>query len=315
MLRPNPDEKLKQDSINLNSTLSSPKTIKEVPTKNCIDNLCQDPSIIKNTYHVDFNAKNLDKVGWVKVNRMPAVEEHMTSKLYVDNAIHEIIGYVNNLQEINRNRRDLSSVFDDQDNEFDNNNINNLDSITTNRDPNLDNELSSKNYVVDSLGEGTLLRLNQTLENYLKVSAGKDTYSLTKYNKIQVIYTTESKCPIIGSDLVQKWNIRCNKKNNQSRITDFIKSTKTYSRTGSSGATSLPPIGNSFIYIETNSNEHGHDRVFVSWKKTDIIQKSNITFYYIRFSILNKNSEKSISRFRISLLLEDNSWSTRYNIP
>ena len=33
----------------------------------------------------------------------------------------------------------------------------------------------------------------------------------------------------------------------------------------SSGATSLPPIGNSFMYIETSSNNHRHERVFVSW--------------------------------------------------
>ena len=41
--------------------------------------------------------------------------------------------------------------------------------------------------------------------------------------------------PNIGSDLSQKWNIICNNKNNQSRITDFIKSTKTNSPTGCFG--------------------------------------------------------------------------------
>ena len=42
--------------------------------------------------------------------------------------------------------------------------------------------------------------------------------------------------PNIGSDLLQKWNIKCNNKNNQSRITDFIKSTKTNTPTGYLGA-------------------------------------------------------------------------------
>ena len=41
--------------------------------------------------------------------------------------------------------------------------------------------------------------------------------------------------PNIGSDLSQKWNIICNNKNNQSRITDFIKSTITNSPTGCFG--------------------------------------------------------------------------------
>ena len=119
----------------------------------------------------------------------------------------------------------------------------------------------------------------------------------------------------IGSDILQKWNIKCNNKNNQARISDFLKSTKTNSPTGYSGAESLPPLGNSFMYIETSSNNHGHERVFVSWERTDIIQISNITFYYNRFSILTNNSKKSMGGFRIQLLLEDNTWTTRYNIP
>ena len=66
--------------------------------------------------------------------------------------------------------------------------------------------------------------------------------------------------------------------------------------------------------IETSSNNHGNN-VFVSSERTDNIQVSNITFYYNRFSILTNDSLKSMGRFRILLLLEDNTWSTRYNIP
>ena len=102
-------------------------------------------------------------------------------------------------------------------------------------------------------------------------------------------------------------------KKNNGKIQNFIKSTETNSPTGYSGATSSPPIGNSFMYIETSSDNHGNN-VFVSWGRTDIIQISNITFYYNRFSILTNDSLKSMGRFRIHLLLEDNTWSTRYNI-
>ena len=139
LLRLDPDEKLTQDSIILNSTLTSLKTIIELPTKIYVDNKFNDPSIIKNTDHVDFNVKNLDNVRWIKVNNMPAVEEHLTLKLYVDNAIHQIIGHIDSSHEINRNRRDLSSVFNDQDNEFDNNKLTKLDSVTVNRNPTSDN--------------------------------------------------------------------------------------------------------------------------------------------------------------------------------
>ena len=65
----------------------------------------------------------------------------------------------------------------------------------------------------------------------------------------------------------------------------------------------------------TNSNNHGHERVFVSFDRTDIIQITNITFYYNRFSILTNDSLKSTSRFRLRLSLEDNTWSRKYNIP
>ena len=68
------------------------------------------------------------------------------------------------------------------------------------------------------------------------------------------------------------------------------------------------------MYIDTTSNNHGNN-VFVSFERTDIIQISNITFSYNRFSILTNDSLKSMGRFRIQLLLEDNTWSTRYNIP
>ena len=68
------------------------------------------------------------------------------------------------------------------------------------------------------------------------------------------------------------------------------------------------------MYIETSFNNHG-EKVFVSFERTDVIQISFITFYYNRFSFLTNDSLKSMGRFRIQLILEDNTWSTRYNIP
>ena len=119
LLRLDPDEKLKldeQDSIILNSTLTSPKTIIELPTKS----------------------------------------------------------YVDSLHERSRNRRDLSLVFNDQDNEFDKNKLTNLDSVSVNRKPSSDNELASKKYVDELLDSGNFLKLNQTLQIYIEVSVGND---------------------------------------------------------------------------------------------------------------------------------------------
>ena len=119
----------------------------------------------------------------------------------------------------------------------------------------------------------------------------------------------------IGSVVLHYWKCISNNKNNNGKIINFIITTKTKSPKGSSGAVSLPPIGDSFMYIETSGDNHGHNRVFVSWEKIDIIQITNITFLYNRFSILTNNNLKAMGRFRIQLLLEDNTWSTRYNIP
>ena len=205
-------------------------------------------------------------------------------------------------------------VKNNKDNDFNDNKLLNLDSVVVNRNPTLDNELSNKKHVDNELNKNTIVRFNQTLSNYLKVTVGNDTYNLSKYNKKQLTDTTIIKYPNTGGYLLPGWRIFCNDKNNNGKIQDFIKSTKTNSPTGFSGAISLPPIGISFMYIETSSNNSGNDDVFVSWERIAIIQIINITFYYNKFSILTDDSKKSMDRFRIQLLLENNTWSTQYTI-
>ena len=78
-----------------------------------------------------------------------------------------------------------------------------------------------------------------------------------------------------------------------------MKSTITNSPTGHSGTTSLPPIGTSFMYFETSSNNHVSDNFFVSFERTDNIQITKKTFYYNILSILTNDSLKSRGRLRI----------------
>ena len=134
------------------------------------------------------------------------------------------------------------------------------------------------------MDKNTIVRINQTLQNYLKVSVGNNTYNLTKYDKTQLTHTTIMKAGNTGGYLVQQWNIKCNDKNNNGKISNFIKSTKTKSPTGDSGATSLSPIRDAFMYIETSESNNG-SKVFVSFERTDIIKITNVIFYYNRFSI------------------------------
>ena len=293
--------------------LPDPINIQHACTKNYADNLFNDPSIVKNDAHIDLNDRNITNCRFLSVNQLPQIDSHLTAKLYVDNAIDE-----------------SSIVRNNKDNDFNNYNLTNINSITLNTQAVNDDNVITKAYVdqfhqetersrrqvgIDFYNESsTILRFNQTLQNYLKVSVGNDIYNLTKYDKIQITDITEIKFPNIGSDLLQKWYIKCNNKNDVSKVGDFIKSTKTSSPTPDTGASTLPPIGTSYMYIETSSNNHG-DKVFVSWERTDIIQITNITFYYNRYSILSNDDLKNMGRFRIQLLLDDNTWSTQYTIP
>ena len=68
------------------------------------------------------------------------------------------------------------------------------------------------------------------------------------------------------------------------------------------------------MYLAISSNNNGHERVFVSFERTDIIQISKIIFYYKRFSFLKNEVKKSMGRFRIQLILEDKLRSTPHNI-
>ena len=280
-----------------NKNLPDPISIGEPVSKNYVDKSFTDPSILKNNQHIDLNDRNITNARFIQVNELPQIDSHLTAKLYVDIAIFDgvnelsLLGlhpdeklnlgeqdsiflnssltlpntlielptesYVNSSHETSRNRRDLSSVFNDQDNEFDNNKLINLDSVTVYRNPNQDNELSNKKYNDDSIGEGTLVRFNPTLQNYLKVSVGNDIYKLTKFDKIQLTDTTTMKAGNTGGYVLPYWKNVCNDNNNNGKITNFIKSTKTKSPNGDSGATSLPPIGTAFMYIETSSGIHG----------------------------------------------------------
>ena len=208
-------------------------------------------------------------------------------------------------------------VKNNQDNDFNDNKLTNINSITIKNNPTDDNHVSNKKYVDDSIAEGTLITFNQTLTNYLKVSVGSDIYHLTKYNKIQLTNQTILKYPNGGTSLLPLWRIVCNDRNKNGKINNFIKSSKSSSPTGDSGATNLPPIGGAFMCIETSGNNNNQNNsgsnVFVTLQRTDIIQITNISFYYNRFSS-SDDSLRAMGRFQIQLLLEDNIWTTQYTI-
>ena len=133
--------------------------------------------------------------------------------------------------------------------------------------PSTDKEVSNKKYVDDSIQEGSILRFDQTLQNDLKMSVGQDTFNLTRNDKIPITNTTIKKSPNSGGYLLQNWNINCNDKKRNGKIQTFVKSTKTNSSTGDSGAIQIPPICDSFMYKETSSINSGSDDVFLYFRE------------------------------------------------
>ena len=223
--------------------------------------------------------RNITSVRFIQVNQTPQIDSHLTAKLYVDNAIDESSLVRNNQdndfnnhkltninsinldkqaekdnevitkadvnqihQEKERSRLDVGLDFYDelhdlvknnQDNDLNDNKLTNLDSITVNRDPTSDNKLANKNIV---------LRFNQLLENYLKISVGNDIYNFTKYDKIQLIDVTEIRYPNSGYSLLPKWRTKNLNKNNGAKAGNFLESILTNSPTTHTVATILPPI-------------------------------------------------------------------------
>ena len=63
------------------TNLTDPPSIREACSKNYVDQIFRSD--------IDFNDVNLEKIKFVKVNYQPAVNEHLTPKIYVDNKIDE----------------------------------------------------------------------------------------------------------------------------------------------------------------------------------------------------------------------------------
>ena len=102
--------------------LPDPISIRDACSKNYVDNI--------NKNDIDFNDMKLQNRKFVKVNNQPAVNEHLTPKIYVHNAIDEI-----------------SLVRNNQNNDFNNHNLTNLKSITLNHQASNDNQVITKAYV------------------------------------------------------------------------------------------------------------------------------------------------------------------------
>ena len=96
---------------------------------------------------------------FIQVNQLPQIDSHLTAKLYVDNAIDE-----------------SSLVRNNQDNDFNNNNLTNINSITLNTQAVNDDEVNTKVFVDQFHQE------NEQSRRELGIDFYAESNDLLKYN-------------------------------------------------------------------------------------------------------------------------------------
>ena len=91
-LRTNYIEKNIEEDLDLvnqfeNKNLPCSQKNSDAVCESYVESGLNDPIVIRNTAHDDFNGKNLDNVRFVKVNSLSAVRVNLTTKTYVDEAV------------------------------------------------------------------------------------------------------------------------------------------------------------------------------------------------------------------------------------
>ena len=97
-----------------------------------VDQSIDETTSVINIKNNDFNNHASSGISQITLNSKPTDANHTVTKSYVDS-----------LSENERNRRDMSTVFNDADNEFDKNKLTDLGGITIDRNPLLDEEAAN----------------------------------------------------------------------------------------------------------------------------------------------------------------------------
>ena len=102
--------------------MSDPISIREAASNNYVDHKFKNDT--------DLNDVKLENIKFGKFNYQPAVKEHLTPKACVDNCLNE-----------------PSLVRNNEDNDFNNNKLTNINSITLNNQAVNDNQVITKAFV------------------------------------------------------------------------------------------------------------------------------------------------------------------------
>ena len=63
------------------TNLPDPLSIREACSKNYVDKIFNDPSIIKNNAHIDLNDRKITNARFIQVNQLPQIDSHLTAIL------------------------------------------------------------------------------------------------------------------------------------------------------------------------------------------------------------------------------------------
>ena len=167
--------------------LTIPRSIRESNRQNYVYDKFDDSIPSKNSTHLDFEGKILDDVRFVKVNSLSDIPENLTAKTYVDETISHSVdessllslnpdenlkldgedsviltstftspkslielptkAHVESLSESSGSRRDMFTVFNDQDIGFVNIKLTNFDGVMINGNSFTEEDMTNKNFV------------------------------------------------------------------------------------------------------------------------------------------------------------------------
>ena len=130
---------------------------------------------VNNDTDITFNDKKIQNTNFAKINCQPAVDSHLTPKIYVDNAIDE-----------------TSLVRNNQDNDFNNFNLTDINSITLKTKAVKDNRIITKSHVDRFHAENQVSRRNLGLVFYNEATGLVKSIQDNKYNdnKLKKLDTT-----------------------------------------------------------------------------------------------------------------------------
>ena len=191
--------------------------------------------LVKNNITNDFNDNKILNVKSIEINNEPINDTDVVNKLYVDNKTDNFTQTFDS----SINEHVLTAKGHIDMNDF---NIENVRFMCIKYEPQADCHPVILSYLNKHVDESTILRLNDdSNERYLQARVGNTPHNLQIYNKAQIIDTTVIQNGNTGGYVLQNWLIECHDKNDSGKISNFVKTTRSSSPTGDSGATILPP--------------------------------------------------------------------------